>query len=77
MMGMAIITPTSPATLLEDMQEIAFAKARRALSGLRQSAAACGTDQMTMEIIDAEIQSYRKQTPPSLKPKRCPRSDSR
>ena len=57
---MGIITPTSPATLLEDMQEIAFAKARHAVAGLRQSAAANGTDRMSMEEIDAEIRASRK-----------------
>jgi len=58
---MGIITPTSPATLLEDMQEITFAKARHAVAGLRQSAAANGTDQMSMEEIDAEIRACRKE----------------
>ncbi|MFZ4600241.1 MAG: hypothetical protein ACOYNN_16500 [Terrimicrobiaceae bacterium] len=57
---MGIITPTSPATLLEDMQEIVFSKARHAVAGLRQSAAAKGTDQMSMEEIDAEIRASRK-----------------
>ncbi|MCK9588795.1 MAG: hypothetical protein M0Q93_05445 [Terrimicrobiaceae bacterium] len=33
---MGIITPASPATLLEDMQEIAFAKARHAVAGNRK-----------------------------------------
>lgn len=55
-----IITPTSPATLLEDMQEIAFAKARHAVAAIRQSAAANGTDGMGMQEIDAEIRASRK-----------------
>jgi len=58
---MGIITPTSPATLLEDMQEIAFAKARHAVAGIRQSAAANGLDRMGMEEIDAEIRACRKE----------------
>jgi hypothetical protein len=59
-MPMGIITPTSPATLLEDMQEIAFAKARHAVSDLRQSAAASGRDQMSLEEVNAEIRASRK-----------------
>lgn len=58
---MGIITPTSSATLVEDMQEIAFAKARHAVAGLRQSASANGTDQMSLEEIDAEIRACRKE----------------
>jgi len=58
---MGIITPTSPATLLEDMQEIVFAKARHAVAGIRQSAAANATDRIGMEEIDAEIRASRKQ----------------
>jgi len=57
---MGIITPTSPATLLEDMQEIAFTKARHAVAGIRQAAAANGTDEMGMPEIDAEIRASRK-----------------
>jgi len=59
---MGIITPTSPDTLLEDMQEIVFAKARRAVTGLRQAAAGNGTDGLSMEEIDAEIRLARKKT---------------
>lgn len=57
---MGIITPTSPATLLEDMQEIAFSKARHAVAGIRQSAAVNGTDRLSMEDIDAEIRASRR-----------------
>lgn len=58
---MGIITPTSPATLLDDMQEIAFSKARHAVSGIRQAAAANGKDRMSMSDIDAEIRACRKE----------------
>jgi hypothetical protein len=58
---MGIITPTSPETLLEDMQEISFSKARHAVAGIRQSAAANGTDGMSSGEIDAEIQACRKE----------------
>jgi len=57
---LGIITPTSPETLLEDMQEIVFAKARRAVSSIREAAAANGTRDMGMAQIDAEIRRARK-----------------
>lgn len=57
---MGIITPTSPATLLEDMQEIVFTKARHAVTGIRQDAASNGTAQLSMNEIDAEIRASRK-----------------
>lgn len=57
---MGIITPTSPETLLEDMQEIAFAKARHAVRAIREAAAASGTDEMSMDEIGSEISEARK-----------------
>ncbi len=58
---MGIITPTSPATLLEDMREIAFAKARHAVAGIRKSSAATGAGRMSMEEIDTEIRACRSE----------------
>lgn len=55
-----IITPTSPETLLEDMQEIVFARARHAARALREAAVENGTAEMTMEQIDEEIRLARK-----------------
>lgn len=54
-----IITPTSPDTLLEDMQEIIFAKARHAVRAIRQEAVANGTAEWTVEDIDEEIRQAR------------------
>lgn len=55
-----IITPTSSATLLEDMQEITFAKARQAVTELRQHSATNSANEMSMEEIDAEIRVFRE-----------------
>jgi len=57
---MGIITPTSPATLLEDMQEIIFAKARHAVRAIREAAAESGTAKMTTEQVEEEIRLTRK-----------------
>lgn len=57
---MGIITPTSPETLLEDLQEIAFARARHAVRDIRASAAGNGTAALSPEAINAEIRGYRK-----------------
>jgi hypothetical protein len=58
---MGIITPTSASTLLEDMQNIAFAKARRAAQELRSAAVANGTANMSAGEIEAEILLARKE----------------
>ncbi|MFM8764876.1 MAG: hypothetical protein ACKOEZ_08605 [Spartobacteria bacterium] len=57
---MAILTPTSPESLVEDLQEIAFSKARRAVRNLRASAAEAGVDSLSPEEIEKEIQAVRK-----------------
>ena len=57
---MGIITPTSPETLIEDMQEIAYSRARRAVSRMRANAAEHGTTGITSNEIDAEIRRARK-----------------
>ena len=56
---LGIITPTSPETLLEDMQEIVFARARRAVKSLREVAAKSGTEGLSMDEIDGEIRKSR------------------
>lgn len=58
---LGIITPTSPETLLEDMQEIVFARARRSVKSLRESAAKSGTSRLSMDEIDAEIKKSRRE----------------
>lgn len=57
---MGIITPTSPETLLEDMQEIAYARARRAVGRMRTTATGRGKAAMSFQDIDAEIRRARK-----------------
>ena len=59
-MPVGIITPTSEDTLLEDMQELIFSKARHAVSTIRAAAAEAGTGQMSGQEIDAEIHASRK-----------------
>lgn len=55
-----IILPTSSGTLLEDMQEVAFARARRAVNRLRASATASGVSDLSLKEIDAEIRKTRR-----------------
>jgi len=57
---MAILTPTSPESLFEDLQEIAFSKARRAVRNLRSGACEAGVDSLSAEEIEKEIQAVRK-----------------
>jgi antitoxin (DNA-binding transcriptional repressor) of toxin-antitoxin stability system len=57
---MAILTPTSPESLVEDLQEIAFSKARRAVRNLRSRAGEAGIDSLSAEEIEKEIQAVRK-----------------
>ena len=54
-----IVVPTSDSTLLEDIQSLVFARARRATSAMRSDAAANATDHLTMDEIDAEIRAAR------------------
>ena len=58
----AIVTPTSPETMIEDFQEIAFSQARRAARNLRASAAKTDVASLSLEDIEGEIQSARKIT---------------
>lgn len=57
---MAILTPTSAESLVEDLQEIAFSRARRAVRNLRASAAETGVSSLSPEEIDREIRASRK-----------------
>mgnify|MGYP006285182129 CR=1 FL=1 len=57
---MAILTPTSAESLVEDLQEIAFSRARRAVRNLRTSAADAGVSSLSPEEIDREIQALRE-----------------
>ena len=52
-----IITPTSDQTLLEDMQDLIFARSRRAVSTLRRDAAL--RPSISQTEIDREIKATR------------------
>jgi hypothetical protein len=56
----SIMVPTSDATLLEDVQELVFARARKAVRAIRAQAARTGTDGMTRQEIDREIKAARR-----------------
>jgi len=57
---LGIITPTSPETLLEDMQELVFSKARLAVRAIRRNSAKGGIERLSMDEVDAEIRMARK-----------------
>ena len=56
---LGILSPTSPETLMEDVSDAVFRRAGRAVSQIRQDAAASGLSEMTMEAIDEEIRQAR------------------
>ncbi len=56
----SIMVPTSDATLLEDLQDLVFARARRAVRALREEAERQGTAGLSMEEIDREIAAARR-----------------
>ena len=58
----AIVTPTSPETLIEDFQEITFSQARRGVRNLRASAAKTDVAYLSLEDIEGEIQAARRIT---------------
>ncbi|NBB78105.1 MAG: hypothetical protein GVY36_01450 [Verrucomicrobia bacterium] len=55
-----IFYATSSETWLEDVQDLLFARARRAASELRKSAAKSGIASMTQSEIEAEIRAVRQ-----------------
>ena len=56
----AIMVPTSDATLLEDVQELVFARARKAVRAIRTQASADGSDTLTPSEIEREIRAVRR-----------------
>ena len=56
----SIMVPTSDATLLEDVQEIVFARARRAVRDIRTRAAETGAGDLTQSDIEREIKTARQ-----------------
>ncbi len=56
----SIMVPTSDATLLEDVQELVFARARRAARAIRARALETGGQALTPPEIEAEIAAARR-----------------
>ena len=55
----SLMLPTSDGTLLDDVREVVYARARHALKDAQLAAAAAGKDALTMDEIDAEIKATR------------------
>jgi hypothetical protein len=56
----SIMIPTSDATLLEDVQELVFARARRAVRAIRAHAFETGTDRLKGSDVEREIKGARQ-----------------
>jgi hypothetical protein len=56
----SIMVPTSDATLLEDVQELVFARARKAVRAIRTRASRTGSDALTRSDIEREIKTARR-----------------
>ena len=56
----SIMVPTSDATLLEDVQELVFARARNAVRAIRARSAEAGRDALSTSTIEGEIKAARK-----------------
>lgn len=54
-----VFISTSGETWLEDVQEIIYARARKAAQEMRIAAAKSGAAELTMEDIDSEIKASR------------------
>ena len=56
----SIMVPTSDATLVEDIREIVFARARKAVREIRTRAAETGAADLTQADIQREIEAARQ-----------------
>jgi LmbE family N-acetylglucosaminyl deacetylase len=56
----SIMVPTTDATFLEDVQDLVFARARRAVRAIRVHATQTGTDALTPAAIEREIKAARR-----------------
>jgi len=56
----SIMVPTSDATLLEDVQELVFARARKAVRAIRARASRSGSDALTRSDVEREIKAARR-----------------
>lgn len=57
----SIMIPTSDATMFEDVEELVFARARKAVRSIRSEAAGQGLDKLGQTEIDEEIRKVRQQ----------------
>ena len=57
---LGVLSPTSPETLLEDVADAVFLRARRAVSQIRDDANRSGLAKITPDEIDEEIRQVRK-----------------
>ena len=57
----SLMLPTSDATLVEDVQELVFSRARRAVTEVRRQATLTGARNLTLAEIDAEIALARQE----------------
>lgn len=55
-----ITIPTSDATLLEDVQELSFARARKAVRAIRLRASESDLDRLTRSEIEGEVKAARR-----------------
>jgi hypothetical protein len=56
----SIMVPTSDATLVEDVQELVFARARKAVRAIRARASETGSAALPPSQIDGEIRAVRR-----------------
>ena len=56
----SIMVPTSDVTLLEDIQELVFARARSAVREIRSQARTASTGRMTSAAVEREIMEARR-----------------
>lgn len=56
----SIMVPTSDATLIEDVREIVFARARKAVREIRAHAAETDVAALTPDDIEREIEAVRR-----------------
>ena len=57
----SIMVPTCDASLVEDICELVYARARRAVAAIRRQAARTDTQVLTADEIDAEIATARRE----------------
>ena len=56
----SIMIPTSDATLLEDVQELVFARARKAVRAIRSQASRSGSGALTRLDVEREVKAARR-----------------